>query len=138
MHQNYETLRLTGINRRIFKLCAQNWQMGGTGFTSLSSLSIQPFGIFRGFLQKSHKYGLGSLRKTPAEGISLTSPGPTSGQLALNLELTNQSCVFSPFNTVRKINNKRCHVTSSRNHPTILDRYQPTGNSIYFLNINKI
>ena len=32
------------------------------------------------------KYGLGSLRKTPTEGILPTGPGPTSGQLALILQ----------------------------------------------------
>ena len=42
------------------------------------------FGVYCGFLQNSRKYGLGSLRKTPTEGISPLGPGHTSGQLALN------------------------------------------------------
>ena len=33
-------------------------------------------------------YGLGSLRKTPKEGTSHIGPGPTSGQLAFNLQPT--------------------------------------------------
>ena len=35
---------------------------------------------------KNGKYGLGFLRKTPTEGTPLIGPGPTSGQLALNLQ----------------------------------------------------
>ena len=41
------------------------------------------FGVFRGFLRNSLKYGLGSHRKTPTEGIPHIGPGPTSEQLAL-------------------------------------------------------
>ena len=40
----------------------------------------------RGFLRNSHKYGLGSLRKTPTEGTSHIDPGPISEQLAFNLQ----------------------------------------------------
>ena len=43
-----------------------------------------------GFLRKSRKYGLGPLKKTPTEGTPPIGPGPTSGQLAFNLQPTNQ------------------------------------------------
>ena len=36
--------------------------------------------------RNSCKCGLGSLKKTPTESTSATGPGPTSGQLALNLQ----------------------------------------------------
>ena len=39
-----------------------------------------------GFLLNFRKYGLGSLRKTPAEGTPPTGPGATSGQLVLILQ----------------------------------------------------
>ena len=42
------------------------------------------------FFRNSHNYGLGSLKKTPTEGIPPIGPGPTSGQLALHLHPTNQ------------------------------------------------
>ena len=44
----------------------------------------------RGFLRNSRKYGQGFLRKTPTEGTAPKGPGPTIGQLALNLQPTNQ------------------------------------------------
>ena len=43
---------------------------------------------FRVFLQKSRKYGLGSLRKTPTEGKLPIGPDPISKQLAVNLHST--------------------------------------------------
>ena len=55
---------------------AQNRKTGGARFKPLSRLSTYPFGVFRGFLQKSRKYGLGSLRKTPTEGIPPIGLGP--------------------------------------------------------------
>ena len=48
------------------------------------------FGVFRGFLRNSFKYRLGSLRKTPMESIPPTVPSPTSEQLDLSLQPTNQ------------------------------------------------
>ena len=48
-------------------------------------LSTLPFGIFRGFLRNSRKYGLGSIRKTPG-GHSPGSQNPTCGKLALYLQ----------------------------------------------------
>ena len=42
--------------------------------------------MFRGFLRNSRKYGLGSLRKIPSEGIPPIIPDPTSGQLDLSLQ----------------------------------------------------
>ena len=50
------------------RFCPRNWKTRGDGFNSRSRLSTKPFGVFRGFLQNLHKYGLGSLRKTPMEG----------------------------------------------------------------------
>ena len=50
---------------------ARKWKTGGVRFKPLSRLSTQPFGVLRGFLRNSRKYGLGSLRKTPTEGTSL-------------------------------------------------------------------
>ena len=43
------------------------------------------------FLRNSRKYGLGSVRKTPTEGTPPIDPGPIIGQLAFNLQPTNQS-----------------------------------------------
>ena len=48
--------------------------------------SRQQFSVV--FLRNSRKYGLGSLRKTPTEGIPPTGPGLTCGQLALFLQST--------------------------------------------------
>ena len=39
-----------------------------------------------GFLRNSRKYGLGSMGKTPTEGIPPVFPGTTSGQLDLSLQ----------------------------------------------------
>ena len=49
----------------------QNWKTGGARFKPWSRLSTKPFGVFRGFLRNSRKYGLGSLRKISTEGIQL-------------------------------------------------------------------
>ena len=50
------------------------------------ALVDQAFGVIRGFLRNSRKYGLGSLRKTPTKDTPPMDPGPTSGQLASNLQ----------------------------------------------------
>ena len=54
----------------------KNWQMGSARFNPRSRLLTQPFGVFRDFPQNSGKYGLGSLRKTPKDGIQSISLGP--------------------------------------------------------------
>ena len=72
------------------RFCAQSWQTECGRFNPRSCLSTYPFGVFGGFLRNSHKYGLGSLRKTPMAGTLPTGPGLTSGQLALTLQPTNQ------------------------------------------------
>ena len=69
----------------------QNWKKGGTRFKPRVRLSTQPFGVFGGFLRNSHKYFLGSLRKTLTEGIPPTDPGPSRGQLALKPTTTTKS-----------------------------------------------
>ena len=69
---------------------SQNWKTGSARFKPRSRLSAHPFGVFRGFLRNSGKYGLGSLRKTPTEGTPPIGPGPTSGQLILNQQPTNR------------------------------------------------
>ena len=50
------------------------------------SLVDLAFGVFRGFLRNSRKYGLGSLRKYPTEHSLSTRPGSTSGHFALLLQ----------------------------------------------------
>ena len=75
---------------------AQNWKTGGARFKPRSRLSTQPFGVSRGFLRNSHKYGLGSLRKTPTEGNPPIVPGPTSGQLDLYLHPSIHPKVVKP------------------------------------------
>ena len=57
--------------------------MGSARFKHQSSLSTQPFGIFRGFPRNSRKYRLVSLRKNLTEGTSPIGPCSTSGQMAL-------------------------------------------------------
>ena len=71
---------------------AQNWKTGGARFKPRSSLSTQPFGVFRGFLRNSRKYGIGSLRKTPAEGTPPIGLGPYE---TIGLTTNNQ-----PTNTI--------------------------------------
>ena len=72
------------------RFCAQNWKKEGAGFDSRSRLSTQPFGVFRGFLRNSRKCGLGSLIKTPTEGIPSIVPDLTSEQFDLNIQPINQ------------------------------------------------
>ena len=96
------------------RVCAQSRQTRGARFNPWSRLSMQPFGVFRGFLRNSRKYGLGSLRKTPTEGTSPTGPGPTSEQLALNLQPTNQPTNYSAqvslfLSRYRKLQNRKEH-----------------------------
>ena len=52
------------------QFCAENWQSGSARFILRSRLSTQPFGVFRGFLRNTRKYGLGFIRKTPTEGTA--------------------------------------------------------------------
>ena len=71
---------------------AQNWKTGGAWFKPRSRLSTQPFGVFRGFLRNSLKYGLGSHRKTSTEGTPPTGLGPSEKiSLKTNNQPTNQS-----------------------------------------------
>ena len=58
-------------------VCVQSWKTGSARFYPRSRLSTQPFGVFRGFLRNSRKYGLGSFRKTPTEGIPPIGLGPS-------------------------------------------------------------
>ena len=63
---------------------AQNWkrEVPGSNPGPLVDLDVRSFPRFS---PKLHKYGLGSLRKTPTEGNPPIVPGPTSGQLDLYL-----------------------------------------------------
>ena len=45
-----------------------------SGSVTGRSCQPKPFGVFRGFLRNSRKYGLGSLTKTPHGGHSTYSP----------------------------------------------------------------
>ena len=59
---------------------AYEWSALRVGFSKGSQpvfTRAQPFGVFRGFLRNSRKYGLGSLRKTPTEGTQLIGLGPS-------------------------------------------------------------
>ena len=47
----------------------KKWQTRGARCILQCCLSTQVFGVFCGFLRNSRKYGLGSLTKTPTEGI---------------------------------------------------------------------
>ena len=62
------------------------WQSGNVRNLKTRVARFKPrsrlsFGVFRGFLRNSRKYGLISLRKTPTESSPPIVPGPTSGQL---------------------------------------------------------
>ena len=76
-----------------------NWQTRSARFNPRSHLSIQLFGIFRGFLRNSCKNGLGSLRKTATQGTPPPGP-PISEQLALIQQPT-----VSKFNYLFNENN---------------------------------
>ena len=65
------------------RFSARNWQTGSAMFNPRSRLSTQPFGVFRSYLRNSHKYIIGSLRKTSTEDTPPKGPGPTCGKLAL-------------------------------------------------------
>ena len=67
----YEVYEKTAGNSERLQIDKRNQRLKPT-FTShlpefkpRSRLSTQPFGVFRGFLRNTHKYKLGSLRKTP-------------------------------------------------------------------------
>ena len=79
--------------------CSQIWQTGGARFNPQSRLSTQTLGVFPGFLQNSRKYGLGSLRKTPTEGIPPIGLGPS---WTIGLKSYNQSTNRSLKNSQRK------------------------------------
>ena len=69
---------------------AQSWQTVCT--SSVPAHACRPnrseFSVV--FFRNSHKYGLGSLRKTLKEGTLPTGPGSTSEQLSSALQPTNQ------------------------------------------------
>ena len=74
---------------------AQNREAKGAGFDSQSRLSTYPFGVFRGFLRNSRKYGLGFLRKTPHGGHSTYSPRSHKRTIGLKLTITITIFYFS-------------------------------------------
>ena len=53
-----------------------------------SPVALVDLAVFRVFLRNSRKYGQGSLRKSSTERTPPFGPGPKSGQLAFNLQLT--------------------------------------------------
>ena len=68
------------------RFCPLNWQMGGPGFNPQSCLSIQPFGVFCGFLRNSSKYKLGYLSTTPTEDTPHIVLGPQCSQSDVYLQ----------------------------------------------------
>ena len=66
------------------RYCAQNCQTGGARFKPLLCLSTWSFGIFRGFVRNSRKYGQGSLRKASHGGLSRYRPRPHKWTIGLN------------------------------------------------------
>ena len=62
----------------------KSWQTGDARFYFQSHQSTQPFGVFQGLLKNSHKYGLGSLRKTPTERHSPYRPRSHKRTIGLN------------------------------------------------------
>ena len=76
--------------------CAENWLTGDSGFDSRSRLSTYTYGVSRGFLRNSRKYGSGSLRNTPAEGIPPIVPSHkrTIGIKPTITHFLSRICIF--------------------------------------------
>ena len=67
-------------------VCPKNLFLDLKLFNSGLLLSTKLFGVFRGFLRYLREYGLRSHTKISTEDIPPIVPGPTSGQLDLNLQ----------------------------------------------------
>ena len=66
--------------------------------------------VFCSFLQNSHEYGLGSLRKTPVEDTPPIGPGPTCRQLASSLQ---QLPLFGKQTPHQLIYNHHAHISET-------------------------
>ena len=61
---------------------------------TLVDLAVRSFPCFFFSSRNFHKYVLGSLRKTPTEGILPTGPGPSSGQLVKSYNPTQSNLTY--------------------------------------------